>query len=158
MDSEETIEERTMVQVKVDAIVERLRACVDELEELYPGRRFTLDGHLVGSLGECYAQDAYGMELLPVGTKTHDAVKEDRSIQIKTTQRNSIGISHKPDYLLVLHMGADGSFSEVYYGPGARIWDLVKHKKRPKNGQYNIAVSKLRDEMRKLQTQGKGKE
>lgn len=151
MNSEETIEERAMVHVNVDAIIKRLRACVDELEELYPGRRFTLDGHLVGSLGECYVQDVYGMKLLPVGTKIHDAVKGDRLIQIKTTQGNSIGISHEPDYLLVLHMGADGSFTEVYYGPGAQIWELVKQKKRPKNGQYRIAVSRLREEMQKLQ-------
>ena len=132
----------------VRRIVRRLRKCVSELEELYPGRRFTLDGHLVGSLGECY-----GFELLPVGTKVHDAVAGDRMIQIKTTQRNSIGLSHEPEYLLVLRMEPNGTFTEIYYGPGGRIWDLVKGKKRPRNGQYRISLSNLAKKMRSLQNE-----
>jgi alkanesulfonate monooxygenase SsuD/methylene tetrahydromethanopterin reductase-like flavin-dependent oxidoreductase (luciferase family) len=33
-------------------LVDQLHAVVDELEKLHPGRKFPLDGHLVGSLGE----------------------------------------------------------------------------------------------------------
>ena len=38
-----------------------------ELEEKYPGRRFTPDGHLVGSIGEVYAAEKYGLTLLETG-------------------------------------------------------------------------------------------
>jgi hypothetical protein len=39
----------------VPALVSRLYEIVDELEEIFPGRHFTPDGHLVGSLGESLA-------------------------------------------------------------------------------------------------------
>ena len=36
---------------------------VGELEETFEGRVFTLDGHLVGSIGEVMAAYYYGIEL-----------------------------------------------------------------------------------------------
>jgi hypothetical protein len=33
-------------------IVAQLRQLVTQLTDMYPDRRFTLDGHLVGSIGE----------------------------------------------------------------------------------------------------------
>ncbi len=49
--------------------VPRLIGClydiVDRLEELFPGRKFTPDGHLVGSIGEVIAANLYGLELVP---------------------------------------------------------------------------------------------
>jgi len=41
----------------IPELVERLYAIVRRLEEKYPGRRFTPDGHLVGSLGEVIAAE-----------------------------------------------------------------------------------------------------
>ena len=38
---------------------------VGELEAMFPGRHFTPDGHLVGSLGECLAAYHYSLELMP---------------------------------------------------------------------------------------------
>ena len=58
-------------------IVAQLRQLVTELSDLYPGRRFTLDGHLVGSIGEVLAAERYGLELLTASHKTHDAVTAD---------------------------------------------------------------------------------
>ena len=40
-------------------LVAELHAITAELESLYPGRRFTPDGHLVGSLGEVTAADLF---------------------------------------------------------------------------------------------------
>ena len=48
-------------------------------------RHFTLDGHLIGSIGEVYAAKRYGFELLPSSEKAHDAVAPDgtwRLVQI----------------------------------------------------------------------------
>ena len=50
---------------RVPEIVRELYSSVAELEELFPGRKFTLDGHLVGSIGEVIAAHRYGLELLP---------------------------------------------------------------------------------------------
>lgn len=44
----------------------------------------------------------------------------------------------------VIRISEEGAFEEVYNGPGAPVWDLVRGKRRPKNGQYQIALSRLR--------------
>ncbi len=55
----------TMRLDEVPRLVGRLYDIVDRLEELFPGRKFTPDGHLVGSIGEVIAANLYGWELLP---------------------------------------------------------------------------------------------
>jgi hypothetical protein len=67
----------------------------------------------------------------------------NRLVQVKATQTGTISISSKPDFLLVLRIARDGSFEEIYSGPGAPVWTLVSHKPRPKNGHYQVALSKL---------------
>ena len=37
-----------------------------ELERLFPGRHYTPDGHMIGSIGEALAASYYGLELFPV--------------------------------------------------------------------------------------------
>src|SRR5476651_2671045 len=43
--------------------VARIYKATAELEALYPGRKFTPDGHLVGSIGEVIAAEALGLKL-----------------------------------------------------------------------------------------------
>ena len=91
----------------IPAKVRKLLQIVTELEEEYPGRHFTLDGHLVGSIGEVLAEYYYGIHLYDSSFPIHDGwVGEGvarREIQIKTTQRNTVMMSCKPDYLIVLY-------------------------------------------------------
>lgn len=54
-------------------------------------------------------------------------------------------ISHKPDHLIVLLVDECGSFEEVYNGPGTKVWDLVKDRPKPSNGQHQITLNKLRE-------------
>ena len=69
--------------------IKQLYKITNELEQTYPGRKFTVDGHLVGSIGEVIVAEHYGLSLLPNSTKTHDAVsKEGKQVQIKATQVN----------------------------------------------------------------------
>lgn len=125
--------------------VQSLYAHVRHLEEMYPCRHFTLDGHLVGSLGEVYAKERYGLTLYTAAYPVHDA--HDRKwheVQIKCTQGKRIGISAEPQYLIVLHLDQNGDFEEVYNGPGKPVWKLFDHRKRPKNGQFQVSLSRLR--------------
>jgi hypothetical protein len=117
---------------------------VDELESMFPGRHFTPDGHLVGSLGEALAAHHYKLELLPASAHCHDGTCDGRNVQIKATQGDRIALSSQPDFLLVLKLNRDGSFTEEYNGPGEPVWSLVSHKPRPKNGQYQVSLSALR--------------
>ena len=129
-------------------LVRQLYDLVEEFQRGFPARRFTPDGHLVGSLGEAFASEAYGLDLAPMSQPGHDATGEVGgrrvNVQIKTTQVSSIRISSEPEHLLALKLNRDGSFEEVYNGSGAPVWALVRDKPRPKNSQYPIALSALR--------------
>lgn len=126
--------------------IKELYRITQELEKAYPGRRFTPDGHLVGSIGEVIVAESYGLTLLPNSTKTHDAVSKDgKNIQIKATQKSSIAISSEPDYLIAIKILSDGSWVEIYNGPGKTVWDNAG--KMQKNGQRPISLSKLRNLM-----------
>ena len=127
---------------EVAKLVQRLYEIVDRLEEMF-GRRFTLDGHLVGSLGEAMARAQYGIKLLPASTERHDAVDPatGRSVQIKATQRERVGLRSEPEHLLVLRLNRDGSVEEIYNGPGHEPWNAAGRMQ--KNGQRPISVTKL---------------
>ena len=126
--------------------IKELYKITNELEKEYPGRKFTVDGHLVGSIGEVIVAEHYGLALLPNSTKTHDAVTKDkRNVQIKATQVKSISISSEPDYAIVIKLFPDGSWEEVYNGPGKLVWDAAG--KMQKNGQRPISLNKLKSLM-----------
>lgn len=57
---------------------------------MHPGRKFPLDGHLVGSIGEAAAEAMFDIELVPASSAGHDAVTGDgRQIEIKATYGSS---------------------------------------------------------------------
>ena len=126
-------------------IIKELYKLTGMLEEMYPGRHFTPDGHLVGSIGEVFAAERYGISLFRADYETHDGETPDgRLVQIKATQRRAIGISSEPDYLLVLSIDEKGRLEEVYNGPGKPVWQLISNRKRPKTGQYQVSLARLR--------------
>ena len=126
--------------------IKELYKITNELESSYPGRKFTIDGHLVGSIGEVIVAEHYGLELLRNSTETHDAVSTDgKYVQIKATQINRIAISSEPDYLIVIKLFSNGSWEEVYNGPGKPVWDNAG--KMQKNGQRPVSLSKLKSLM-----------
>ncbi len=127
----------------IPTLVKKLYEIVDELEERFPGRKFTPDGHLVGSIGEVLAAHDYGLELLDNSHKRHDAKTQDnRLVQIKTTQKDKVGIRSYPDYLIVMKLHKDGSTEEIYNGPGLSPWEQAG--KMRENGQRFINLSKLK--------------
>lgn len=133
-------------------LIRELYRIATELEELYPGRHFTPDGHMIGSIGEVLAAETYGIELFTASAPVHDGTAPDsRLVQIKATQVDSVGISECPDYLIVLKVFRDGSFEEVYNGPGAPAWNAAG--KVQKTGQRHITLSRLRA-LNELVTEG----
>ncbi len=129
--------------VRFPALIRSIYAAVDELEHMFPGRHFTPDGHMVGSIGEAIAAYYYGLELFGASAQGHDGKVENRLVQVKATQVKAISISSEPEFLLVFRLVRHGGFEEIYSGPGAPVWSLVANKPRPKNGQYQVSLSKL---------------
>lgn len=129
--------------------IQRLYQVVFELEEAFPGRRFTLDGHLIGSIGEVLAEHHFGLLLFPGSTETHDAKSPcGKRVQIKATQGKSVGIRSEPEHLIVLKILSTGKFKTVYNGPGQLAWD--NSGKMQKNGQRGLSVSKLEELMKEV--------
>ena len=127
----------------IPALVERLYAIVSELEAHFPGRPFTPDGHLVGSLGEVLAAAHYELQLLPCSSEGHDAIAADgRHVQIKATQGRQVAMRSACDHLLVLALQRDGGSEEIYNGPGDLAWAAAGSMQR--NGQRPISLSTLR--------------
>ena len=125
------------------AIIQDLFRTVCELESRYPGRKFSIDGHLLGSIGEVIVTEHHGLTLLPNSSERHDAKDEQgRLIQIKATQIDRISISSEPDYLIVIQITSDGNWSEIYNGAGSRVWNNAG--KMQKNGQRPISIAKLK--------------
>jgi len=131
---------------QIPILIKDLYRIVDRLERMFPGRHFKPDGHLVGSIGEVLAAHYYGLELLPNSFQSHDAkTLEGQLVQIKATQRATVALRDEPNYLIVLLLKKNGSFEEVYNGPGKEPWN--KAGKMQKNGQRPISLSKLRSLM-----------
>lgn len=132
---------------RIPDLIKDLYSIVDELESHFPGRKFTPDGHLVGSIGEVLVADKYGLELLPASAETHDAkTKDGKMVQIKATQGRSVGIRSEPDHLIVVKIMPDGTIEECYNGEGKTAWE--QSGKMQKNGQRSISISKLKEIMK----------
>ena len=133
----------TLLKEQAAEKIKELYEISAELERLFPGRHYTPDGHMIGSIGEALAASYYGLELFPASEETHDAKAPDgRLVQIKATQINRISLSSEPRWLLVLRIHRDGTFSEEYNGPGKLAWEHCG--KIQKNGQRSISLAKLR--------------
>lgn len=139
-----------MDQQKLPELISDLYRIVAELETMFPGRHFTPDGHLVGSLGECLAAYHYGLDLLPASSPGVDAVKDGLKVEIKATQGERVGLRSGPEHLLVLRLDKEGGFSEVYNGPGDRVWRELEGKPRPSNGQYQVSLKRLAELMHQV--------
>lgn len=133
----------TLLKEQAAEKIKELYEISAELERLFPGRHYTPDGHMIGSIGEALAASYYGLELFPASEETHDAKAPDgRLVQIKATQIGRISLSSEPRWLLVLRIHPDGAFSEEYNGPGKLAWEHCG--KMQKNGQRPISLAKLR--------------
>ena len=65
------------IESKIQNALEGLFAAVSQLQSAYPGKPFTLDGRLVGDIGEVVASLAYKLTLNEGLTKHHDAVCDE---------------------------------------------------------------------------------
>ena len=127
----------------IPALVQRLYGIVGELEGRFPGRKFTPDGHLVGSIGEVLAASLFDLELLAASAEGHDAIsKSGKLVQIKATQRNRVALNSEPAHLVVLVLNRGGAAEVVYNGPGKMAWESCGGKQ--KNGQSPITVGRLK--------------
>jgi hypothetical protein len=133
---------------KVKRLVGDLFRLTDELQQMTQ-RRFTPDGHLVGSLGEVFAAAAYNLKLERASTKACDAKTPDgRRVEIKATFGKKVAFRRHdaecaPHHCLVLKLKKDGDFDEIYNGPMQPILNKLSVRNLPSNGQLQISLTQL---------------
>lgn len=132
-------------EVAFPQLIQELYGVVGRLEAMFPGRPFTPDGHLVGSLGECFAEYYYGLELRRCSNEGHDGVVGDLEVEVKATQgKRGVALRGPCAHLLVFKLHPDGSFDEIYNGPGAPVWALIESRPDQSNGQRQVSLGQLR--------------
>ena len=128
-------------------LIRKLYEVVRELEAIFPNRKFTLDGHLLGSIGEAIAAYYYGVVLTPHSTKGYDGNIGKTKVEVKATQTQKGGrIAFQvgettPDKLLVFLIKKTGDCEEIYNGDYSPVESELGHCQ--KNGQRTISLSKL---------------
>jgi hypothetical protein len=130
------------MRIKLPKAVAAIYRAVEELSAAYPGRKFTPDGHLVGSIGEVIAAEALGLTLYPGSHPGHDAYDANGDVQIKMTAGKSVSLYATCERLVVLKIIIPDEAEIVYDGPGEPVWAACG--KPQKNGQRTVRLSVLR--------------
>ena len=120
---------------------------VESLNNRYPGRRFTPDGVLVGTLGEVLAEEKYDFKLLPPKTKAFDATdRKGRPAQIRCNQGDTTPIKKgaTKGMLLALKLLSDGTIQEIFNGPTSIAHRLTVGRKADSAGFVALSHNKLR--------------
>ena len=127
---------------KIERAVRDLLAVVRRLNQAYPHKAFTLDGRLVGDIGEVLVAQAYGIALFDRLQHHHDGKVGRRLVQIKATMKDSLTFpaDHVPDYYIGIKIRPDGTFRTVFNGPGQIIAARLARRKRPKNNLHSVSI------------------
>lgn len=132
-----------MERIPLPAPVADLYRAIEKLQATY-GRKFTLDGHVLGSIGEVVAQEAFGFELLPMSARVHDAHCTRRgAVQVKITGGKTVALRQNCNHLVVLKVLSPEEAEVVYDGPGATVWEAAG--KMQSNGQRTISLRRLQE-------------
>ena len=144
--------------ITIPEAVRQMLAIVQELCIAYPNKRFTLDGRLVGDIGEVLVEEAYDLSLFSDLRRHHDAQCSDgRLVQIKATMKKSLTFpgDHVPDYYLGVQVGADGKFLEIFNGPGAIAAKAIIGRVIPKTNLHSLSIGTLMNLQREVHSRDK---
>jgi hypothetical protein len=130
----------------ISTSITKLLEIVDDLQLAHPAKKFTLDGRLLGDIGEILVEESYDVALFEDMRRHHDAeTKDGRRVQIKATMKESLTFpaDHVPDYYLGIKIYADGSFVEVFNSPGTAAAKAIEGRKRSKTNLHSVSIKTL---------------
>ena len=117
---------------KHKALTEGLALIFQGIERLtlaFPNRKFTIDGRLVGDVGEVIAELEYDITLDEVSKPDYDGITANgRKVQVKATFKDSLTFKTTPDYFLGFKLYPNGTYEEVFNGPGQLIYAKYAHR------------------------------
>jgi hypothetical protein len=119
---------------------------VEQLRAMFPEKKFTVDGRLVGDIGEAIAALEYDIQLYKRQQADHDGeTSNDRKIQVKATFKNSLTFTAVPDFYLGFKLFNDGRHEEIFNGPGRMIYERYKHRKGIGKTQLSFPIKELKN-------------
>lgn len=139
--------------MSIQQAIKQLLGIVQNLHNEYPIKKFTLDGRLVGDIGEVLAAQYYDLELFEGIAKHYDARTPDgRLVQIKATMKDQLTFpnDHVPDYYLGIKIHDDGTLTEIFNGPGRIAGEAIKNWQSSKYNLHSIAINKLKELNKKV--------
>ena len=119
---------------------------ISHLKKSFGHRNFTIDGRLVGDIGEIIAELEYELRLDKKSRKGHDAIAMDgKNVQIKATFKESLTFRSIPERYLGFKLFENGSFEEIYNGPGNLIAERYAHRKGIGEDLLSFPIRELRE-------------
>lgn len=111
------------------------------------GRQFTIDGRLVGDIGELVAAREFDIVLDKTSRATHDAKTRvgSHDVQIKATFKDSLTLTKEPELYIGLKLSADGGHEVIFNGPGSVLRKRFEHRKNFGEKQLSFSIKHLRD-------------
>lgn len=133
--------------------IELLFIAINKLKDKYKqhNKHFTLDGKLVGDIGEVLVAEHYGITLYGNNKRVYDGFVtgyEEKQVQIKASFKNyfyfSKDLNNIPKYFIAVQLNVDGTFEEIYNGSGALIYEkLLSHLPTERKYSYTLSSKKL---------------
>lgn len=106
---------------------EKLKDAQKILRAQYKEFSFTLDGKLIGDIGEAIIlSQLENSKKLKDSNKCHDLLLPDGTcVQVKTTQKDIMGLGLKKqsfEHLVIIRIYEDGKYEIVFDGPGEIVY------------------------------------
>lgn len=119
---------------------------IDELVAGFRNRKpFTIDGRLVGDIGEVLASEIFDLKLNHKLRKGYDGVTPDgRNVEVKATFKESLAFRTIPDYCIGFKLYRDGSYEVIFNGPGKVILQKYSHRDGIGIKQLSFPLSDLK--------------
>lgn len=103
---------------------------IRQLKKALPSKEFTIDGRLVGDIGEAIVQRDYEITLYEGLAKDYDGETPcGKKVQIKATFKDSLTFKKVSDYYLGIKIFENGTYEEIFNGPGNVIATEYSHRK-----------------------------
>lgn len=122
-----------MSRNEISQALREIFAGIARLKSAFPNRAFTIDGRLVGDIGEVIAALEYDVALDVKSRPKHDARTSDgHDVQIKATFKAQLTMRSVPDYYLGFQLFQDGRIHRraLFASQGNRRVPAVIPRKR----------------------------
>jgi hypothetical protein len=141
-------------RLAIPIALKRLFRTIKTLTTAFKHRNFTIDGRLVGDIGEVLAEMDFDLRLFckatgpwgdPAHRKGHDGLTSGgRRVDVKATFKRHFAFTNQPDYCLALKLSPSGSYEVIYNGPGRLIWKQQSHRKDIGKKQLSFSLKDLK--------------